>query len=114
MKIAEITCWKLHTVIRQADLNRRGLQSWSFRPTTATPTIAVLHSLPELGNLSHITSPGNGGRSLAFLLHTILDLSDRLYQLLRTTRGRHTRFFQELGESPATGITPAGNIRYCS
>ena len=34
---------------------------------------------------------------LAFLLHTILDLSDRRYQLLRNTRGRRTRFFQELG-----------------
>ncbi len=34
---------------------------------------------------------------LAFLLHTILDLYDRRYRLLRTTRGRRTRFFQELG-----------------
>ena len=34
---------------------------------------------------------------LAFLLHTMLDLDDRRYQLLRTTRGRRTRFFQELG-----------------
>ncbi len=34
---------------------------------------------------------------LAFLLHTMLDLGDRRYQLLRTTRGRRTRFFQELG-----------------
>ena len=34
---------------------------------------------------------------LAFLLHTMLDLYDRRYQLLRTTRGRRTRFFQELG-----------------
>ena len=34
---------------------------------------------------------------LAFLLHTLLDLSDRRYQLLRTERGRRTRFFQELG-----------------
>jgi hypothetical protein len=34
---------------------------------------------------------------LAFLLHTVLDLSDRRYQLLRSTRGRRTRFFQELG-----------------
>ena len=34
---------------------------------------------------------------LAFLLHTMLDLYDHRYQLLRTTRGRRTRFFQELG-----------------
>jgi len=34
---------------------------------------------------------------LAFLLHTILDLTDKRYQLLRNTRGRRTRFFQELG-----------------
>ena len=34
---------------------------------------------------------------LAFLLHTILDLTDKRYQLLRSTRGRRTRFFQELG-----------------
>jgi len=34
---------------------------------------------------------------LAFLLHTMLDLDDHRYQLLRTTRGRRTRFFQELG-----------------
>lgn len=34
---------------------------------------------------------------LAFLLHTILDLSDRRYQLLRNTRGRRARFFTELG-----------------
>ena len=34
---------------------------------------------------------------LAFVLHTMLDLGDRRYQLLRTTRGRRTRFFQELG-----------------
>jgi len=34
---------------------------------------------------------------LAFLLHTILDLTDRRYQLLRNTRGRRTRFFTELG-----------------
>lgn len=34
---------------------------------------------------------------LAFLLHTILDLTDRRYQLLRTTRGRRVRFFTELG-----------------
>ena len=34
---------------------------------------------------------------LAFVLHTLLDFSDRRYQLLRTERGRRTRFFQELG-----------------
>lgn len=34
---------------------------------------------------------------LAFLLHTILDLTDRRYQLLRNTRGRRIRFFTELG-----------------
>lgn len=34
---------------------------------------------------------------LAFLLHTILDLTDRRYQLLRNTRGRRVRFFTELG-----------------
>lgn len=34
---------------------------------------------------------------LAFLLHTVLDLSDRRYQLLRSTRGRRSRFFAELG-----------------
>jgi hypothetical protein len=34
---------------------------------------------------------------LAFLLHTILDLTDRRYQLLRSTRGRRIRFFTELG-----------------
>ncbi len=34
---------------------------------------------------------------LAFLLHTILDICDRRYRLLRTERGRRTRFFQELG-----------------
>ena len=34
---------------------------------------------------------------LAFVLHTLLDLADRRYQLLRSTRGRRTRFFQELG-----------------
>jgi len=34
---------------------------------------------------------------LAFLFHTLLDLSDKRYQLLRTTRGRRTRFFAELG-----------------
>lgn len=34
---------------------------------------------------------------MAFLLHTILDLTDRRYQLLRNTRGRRTRFFTELG-----------------
>ena len=31
------------------------------------------------------------------LEHTILDLTDRRYQLLRASRGRRTRFFQELG-----------------
>ena len=34
---------------------------------------------------------------LAFLLHTLLDLYDKRYRLLRTERGRRTRFFQELG-----------------
>lgn len=34
---------------------------------------------------------------LAFLLHTLLDLSDRRYRLLRSIRGRRSRFFQELG-----------------
>jgi hypothetical protein len=34
---------------------------------------------------------------LAFLLHTLLDLYNARYQLLRAERGRRTRFFQELG-----------------
>lgn len=34
---------------------------------------------------------------LAFLFHTVLDMRDVRYKLLRTTRGRRTRFFQELG-----------------
>ena len=34
---------------------------------------------------------------MAFVMHTILDLTDRRYQLLRNTRGRRTRFFTELG-----------------
>ncbi|TVR57292.1 MAG: ISNCY family transposase [Spirochaetaceae bacterium] len=34
---------------------------------------------------------------LAFLMHTILDLYDQRYALLRQERGRRTRFFQELG-----------------
>ena len=34
---------------------------------------------------------------LAFLLHTLLDLFDRRYRLLRQERGRRSRFFSELG-----------------
>ena len=34
---------------------------------------------------------------LAFVLHTVLDLIDRRYQLLRRTRGRRSQFFDELG-----------------
>lgn len=34
---------------------------------------------------------------LAFLFQIVLDMRDRSYQLLSTTRGRQMRFFQELG-----------------
>ena len=34
---------------------------------------------------------------LAFLLHTLLDLYDKRYRLLRAERGRRSLFFQELG-----------------
>lgn len=34
---------------------------------------------------------------LAFLLHTLLDLYDDRYRMLREERGRRTRFFEELG-----------------
>ena len=34
---------------------------------------------------------------LAFLLHTLLDLYDQRYRLLRRERGHRSRFFQELG-----------------
>jgi hypothetical protein len=56
-------------------------------------------------NLEHNFGHGNEHLSetlatlniLAFLFHTILDLTDKRYQLLRNTRGRRTRFFTELG-----------------
>ena len=46
---------------------------------------------------SHLSETLATLNMLAFLFHTVLDMRDARYTLLRTTRGRRTRFFQELG-----------------
>lgn len=90
-----------HSLTREtvADIVAAGRARWKIEN-------ADINTLKTKGyNLEHNFGHGKHHLSetlatlniLAFLIHTLLDIYDRRYQVLRNVRGRRTRFFQELG-----------------